>query len=48
VWTDDPLAMWVLGHALKAQGKGAEGEAMLAKARPLWFGDFASVTAEVI
>ncbi len=47
-WTDDPLAMWVLGQALKGQGRTEEGDAMLAKARPLWFGEFSSITAEVI
>lgn len=47
-WTDDPLSLWVIGEALKAQGKTNEGEAALSKARGLWFGDFDSVTAEAI
>lgn len=47
-WTDDPLSMWVLGEALKQQGKTREGDAILAKAKGLWYGDFASVSAEAI
>lgn len=47
-WTDDPLSMWVLGEALRHQGKTREGDAILAKAKGLWYGDFASVSAEAI
>lgn len=47
-WTDDPLSMWVLGQALKQQGKTREGDAILAKGKGLWYGDFDSVSAEAI
>lgn len=47
-WADDPLSIWVAGQAMRAQGKVREGDAMLAKARGLWYGDFDSISAEAI
>ncbi len=47
-WIDDPLSMWVLGMARKGQGEVRAGDAMLSKAKGLWFGAFDSITAEAI
>lgn len=47
-WKHDPLALWVLGKAQAGQGRVEDAAATLARARTLWRGDFASITAEVI
>lgn len=47
-WKHDPLALWVQGQALVSEGRVTEGEAILAQARSLWRGDFASITVEAI
>ena len=47
-WKHDPLALWVLGKAQEGQGRPEDAAATLDRARTLWRGDFASITAEAI
>jgi tetratricopeptide (TPR) repeat protein len=47
-WKNDPLALFVLGKSLQAQGKTSEGATALDQSRRSWRGDFSSLSAEII
>lgn len=47
-WKHDPLALWVLGHALEGQGRAQDASETLSRARKLWQGNFDSITVEAI
>lgn len=48
VWREDPLALWVRAKALIGLGQTAAGEAILARSRALWRGDFNAISAAAI
>lgn len=47
-WKQDPLALYVLGEALRSKGSERDARETLDRSRTLWRGDFSAVSLDIV